>query len=338
VTGTYDTALVLVGDIGGTNCRLALYRGSEKLFERTYPSQEQKEFAAVVELFLEQARKALGPEVRPHRAAFGVAGPVENNTSKPTNLPWFIDGPRLAQRLKIPRLCLMNDFQAAALGVTVLSDEDLLPLGGSARNPTGPCVVAGPGTGLGEAFLAWSPGENRYQVIPSEGGHVDFTPRTPLENALFNYLSGRYGRVSFERVLSGGGIADTFAFLSGEPACRPLVREETRAAIVTEDPAAVVTRQALSGADPVCVIAMNIFISVLGGLAGNLALTMLASGGVYIAGGIAPRIAPLLKSGPFRESFESKGRMQPLVAKIPAFLVVNPDLGLLGAMVQASRL
>ncbi len=338
MTGGFDTALALVGDIGGTNCRLALFRGSEKLIERTYPSQEQKDFVSVVELFLEHARKTLGPEVRPQRACFGVAGPVESNTSKVTNLPWFIDGPRLGQRLKIPRVNLLNDFQAAALGVTVLADQHLVPLGGGSRNPTGPCVVTGAGTGLGEAFLVWSPGENRYQVIPSEGGHVDFTPRTPLENALFNYLSGRYGRVSFERVLSGAGIADTFAFLAGEPACRPLVREETRAAIVTEDPAAVITRQALAGADPVCVIALNIFISVLGGLAGNLALSMLATGGVFIAGGIAPRIVPLLEKGPFRESFESKGRMQPLVAKIPAYLVVNPDLGLLGAAVQASRL
>jgi len=330
--------LVLVGDIGGTNCRLALYRGSEKAFERTYPSAAHAGLEAAVEKFLEEARKALGPETRPQRAAFGVAGPVENDTSKVTNLPWFIEARKLEQRLKIQRVALLNDFQAAALGVTVLADEHLVPLGGGPRNPTGPCVVAGAGTGLGEAFLVWSPGENRYQVIPSEGGHVDFTPRTALESGLFHYLSGRYGRVSFERVLSGAGIGDVFNFLATEPSCRPLVLEETRAALITEDPAAVVTRQGLEGKDPVCVIALNIFASVLGGLVGNLALTMLASGGVYIAGGIAPRIVPILQKGPFRESFEAKGRMQPLVAKIPAFLVINRDLGLLGAVVQASRL
>jgi glucokinase len=330
--------LVLVGDIGGTNCRLALYRGNEKVFERIYPSAAHPGLEAAVEKFLEEARKALGPETRPQRAAFGVAGPVENDTSKVTNLPWFIEARKLEQRLKIQRVALLNDFQAAALGVTVLGDEHLVPLGGGPRNPTGPCVVAGAGTGLGEAFLVWSPGENRYQVIPSEGGHVDFTPRTALESGLFHYLSGRYGRVSFERVLSGAGIGDVFNFLATEPSCRPLVLEETRAALITEDPAAVVTRQGLEGKDPVCVIALNIFASVLGGLVGNLALTMLASGGVYIAGGIAPRIVPILQKGPFRESFEAKGRMQPLVAKIPAFLVINRDLGLLGAVVQASRL
>jgi glucokinase len=330
--------LVLAGDIGGTNCRLALFRGSEKMFERTYPSPSHPGLDVAVEKFMEEARKQLGPETKPQRACFGVAGPVENDTSKVTNLPWFIDARRLEQRLKIPRVALLNDFQAAALGVTVLGDEHLVPLGGGPRNPTGTCVVTGAGTGLGEAFLVWSPGENRYQVIPSEGGHVDFTPRTPLESGLFHYLSGRYGRVSFERVLSGAGITDIFNFLSNEPSCRPLVTEETRASVILEDPAAVVTRHALAGTDPVCVIVLNIFVSVFGGLAGNLALTTLASGGVYIAGGIAPRIASVLQQGPFRESFEAKGRMQPLVAKFPAFLVINPDLGLLGAVVQASRL
>jgi glucokinase len=330
--------LILAGDVGGTNCRMALFRAGAKVFERTYPSQQQPGLEVAVERFLEEARKALGPDTRPQRACFGVAGPVEGDTSKVTNLPWFIDARKLEQRLKIPRIALLNDFQAAALGVTVLGDQDLVPLGGGSRNPTGPCVVTGAGTGLGEAFLVWSPGENRYQVIPSEGGHVDFTPRTPLENGLLYYLSGRYGRVSFERVLSGAGIADIFNFLASEPSCRSLITEETRAAVVTEDPAAVVTRQAVAGKDPVCVIAINTFVSVLGGLAGNLALTTLASGGVFIAGGIAPRIVQFLQRGPFRESFEAKGRMQPLVAKIPAFLVVNPDLGLLGSYVQATRL
>ena len=125
-------------------------------------------------------------------------------------------------------------------------------------------MVTGAGTGLGEAFLVWSPGENRYQVVSSEGGHMDFTPRTPLEGGLFHYMASRYGRVSFERVLSGAGIADTFNFLANEPACRSLVQEETRRAVLSEDPAAVVTKQALAGKDPVCVMAVNMFISVLG--------------------------------------------------------------------------
>jgi glucokinase len=330
--------IVLVGDIGGTNCRLALYKEGVQIFERAYPSAEFASLEAAIDKFLEEARKAVTPEnARPQRACLGVAGPVESGSSRVTNLPWFIEAKKLEARFKIPRLTLMNDFQAAALGVTVLGDEHLLKLGSGERNPTGPIVVAGAGTGLGEAFLVWSPGDNRYQVIPSEGGHVDFTPRTSLETGLFHYLSGRYGRVSFERVLSGAGIADVFEFLMNEPACRPLVAEETRKAIIAEPPAAVITRMALEGKDPVCLMALNVFMSVLGGLTGNLALTMLASGGVFIAGGIAPRIAPLFTKGPFRESFEAKGRMQQIVARIPTFLVMHKDLGLLGALVEASR-
>ena len=168
---------VLVGDIGGTNCRLALFRGSEKAFERPIPRRSRP--ASTWRSRSSWKRPARrGPRRRPQRACFGVAGPVENDTSKVTNLPWFIDARKLEQRLKIPRVALLNDFQAAALGVTVLGDEHLVPLGGGPRNPTGPCVVTGAGTGLGEAFLVWSPGENRYQVVPSEGGHMDFTPRT----------------------------------------------------------------------------------------------------------------------------------------------------------------
>jgi glucokinase len=329
---------VLVGDIGGTNTRLALFRDREKAFERTYPSQEQSGLDVAVEHFLAEARKSVSQEVNPQRACFGVAGPVENDTSQITNLPWYIDARKLEQRLSIPRVALLNDFQAAALGVTVLEEKHLVPLGGGPRVEHGPCVVTGAGTGLGEAFLVWSPGENRYQVVSSEGGHVDFTPRTSLESGLFHYMVGKYGRVSCERVLSGSGIADIFNFLASEPACRSLILPETRESMQTEDPAAVVTRQALAGKDPICVIAVNMFVSVLGGLAGNLALTLLATGGVFIAGGIAPRIVPLLQQGVFRDSFEAKGRMQPLVARIPAFLVVNPDLGMLGASVQAGRL
>lgn len=329
----------IVGDIGGTNTRLALFRSaSERLFERSYPSADHPSLEAAVEKFITEARKQLGPDIKPQRACFGVAGPVENDTSRVTNLPWFVEARKMEQRLGIPRVSLLNDFQAAALGVTILKDEDVIALGGGPRNPRGPIVVCGAGTGLGEAFLFWNATDNRYQVIPSEGGHVDFTPRTALETGLFSYMLGRYGRVSYERVLSGAGIADIFGFLSNEPSCRPLVHEETRAAMVTEDPAAVITRMGLAGTDPVCVMALNVFCCALGGLAGNLGLTMLATGGVYIAGGIAPRIASILQNGAFRESFEGKGRMQPLVARLPAFLVMNKDVGLLGALVQAERL
>lgn len=330
---------VLAGDIGGTNSRLALYDGGvEPVFARTYASADHGSLEDVVARFLAEARTELGRPLHTRRGCFGIAGPVENDTSRVTNLRWFVDARALEQRTAVARIRLINDFQAAALGVTALGAEHVVALGGGPRVETGPIVVAGAGTGLGEAFLFWSAAERRYHVMPSEGGHVDFTPRTGLESGLLNYLTGRYGRVSYERVLSGQGLADIFAFLSTEPAVRPLVSATTRAAMAAEDPAAVVTRQALAGADAVCTIALNLFCSVLGGLAGNLALTFLASGGVFIAGGIAPRIVAVLQNGVFREAFEAKGRFQGLVAKMPAFVVTHKDVGLVGAATQAARL
>jgi glucokinase len=330
--------IVLVGDIGGTNSRLALYDAGAPVFERVYPSADHPSLDAVAERFLEDARKGLASEVRPQRACLAVAGPVEDETSRTTNLPWFIDARKLEQHLRIPRVTLVNDFQAAAMGVMLLGDEHLVRLGGGARVPKGPIAVLGAGTGLGEGFLVWSQGESRYQVIASEGGHVDFAPRTGLESALLSYLVGRYGRVSYERVLSGAGLADIFAFLMTEPACRPLVTEETRAALVGDDPAAVVSRQALAGRDPVCAMALNLFSSILGGHAGNLALALLSTGGVFIAGGIAPKVLPALQGGTFREGFEAKGRFQPLAARIPVFVVMHKDVGLVGAAEFAARL
>jgi glucokinase len=329
---------LFVGDIGGTNTRLALYRDGKPVFDRSYRSQEQPSLEDAALRFLKEARAELGTDVRPQRACFGVAGPVENDTSKVTNLPWFIEARKLEQRLQVERVRLLNDFQAAALGVTALDQQHFMPIGGGQRVENGPCVVLGAGTGLGAAFLTWSAAAGRYEVVTSEAGHTDFAPRTPMESGLYQHLVRIYERVSYERVLSGAGLVDTFQFLDAEYGCHHLVKPETRAAMKTEDPAAVVTKQALAGADPVCQIVVEMFLAVLGGFAGNLALSVLATGGVFIAGGITPRLKPLLNQGPFRTSFDAKGRMQPLVAKMPAYLVLFPDLGMLGASVQAARL
>lgn len=331
--------IVLAGDIHGTHSRFALYRDADTrpFFERAYKPAEHATLDTLLELVLEDARRAHGQDGKPARACFGLPGPVENDTCRVTPLPWVVDARKLESRTKIGRVTLLNNFQATALGVTVLPPEHLIPLGGGERNPTGAIVTVGAGTGLGEAFLVWSPAENRYLVLPSEGGHVEFTPRTSLESGLLHYLGGRYGRVTYERVLSTAGLGDIYSFLAGEAACRAVVTEETRNAMIVENPVDVIVRQGLSGRDPVCVITLNIFSSILGGLAGNLALTVLASGGVFIAGDIAPRIAAVLQNGTFREAFEAKGRFQPLVARMPAFLVTYPDVGLLGAFTQAMR-
>jgi glucokinase len=358
--------IVLAGDIGGTNTRLALFEtgsdgtirperlqdalqdGSqdpsqkfvqELLIERTYPSASQSGLDAIAEIFLTEARSRL-PQLSGaiERACLGIAGPVEGSVCRATNLPWTVDGRVLSSRLGIARFRLVNDFYAAALGSLAVPSNALGGLGGGPRDPKGPVAVLGPGTGLGQAFLLWSAAEDRYQVVPSEGGHVDFAPRTPLESDLLAYLTAKYGRVSYERVLSGHGLVDLFAFLSAEPAFRVLGRADTAAAMAVGDPAAVISRRALDGTDPVCAAALTIFCDVLGALAGNLALTLLATGGVFIAGGIAPRVLPFLQKGGFREAFERKGRLQPLVARIPVFVVTHPQAGLLGAAKLAAVL
>jgi glucokinase len=195
--------------------------------------------------------------------------------------------------------------------------------------------VLGAGTGLGQAFLLWSPVEDGYQVVSSEGGHVDLAARTPLEFGLVQFLINKYGRVSCERVLSGQGLVDAFTFLSEEPACRGLIRAETSAALAAHgpghDPAAAISQRAMAGTDPVCEMALSIFCSVLGATAGNLGLMVLATGGVYVAGGIAPRILTYLRKGAFRDAFDHKGRLHTLVEKLPAYVVTHPQPGLLGA-------
>jgi glucokinase len=349
--------IVLAGDIGGTNSRFALYEcrtgpdgarrvAGKPVFEHTYPSASHTSLDEIGEAFLAAASAALHGSVAKGKgigaASFGIAGPIENNMCHATNLPWIVDGKSLAVRLGIAQVQLVNDFYAAALGVTAVDADWLAPLGGMPADPRGPKAVLGAGTGLGQGFLLWSPSDNRYQVVASEGGHVDYAPRTPLEAGLMQFLTGKYGRVSCERVLSGPGLVDLFMFLSQEPACRPLVRPATLVALAEsapiQDPAAIISERGLSGADPICEMALALFSSVLGAVAGNLALTVLATGGVYVAGGIAPRLLAYLQKGVFREAFNRKGRLHTLVERVPAFVVTHPQIGLLGAAAIAAGL
>jgi len=338
---------VLAGDIGGTNTRLAIYdvpasglRGLTPLFEQTYPSAASASLDVIAEKFLHAAAAKVGARAKADSACFGIAGPIENNICRATNLPWVVDGNALEQELGIDRIVLVNDFQAAALGVTAVGPDHLVGLGGDPRVPNGPMAVLGAGTGLGQAFLLWSPQENRYRVVSSEGGHVDLAARTPLEHGLVYFLTGKYGRVSCERVLSGRGLVDVFRFLSEEPACRGLIRPDTIAALATSgpgnDPAAAISQRAMEGTDPVCEMALSMFCSVLGATAGNLGLMVLATGGVFVAGGIAPRILPFLQRGVFREAFDRKGRLHTLVERLPAYVVTHPQPGLLGAAMMAA--
>ena len=332
---------VLAGDVGGTNARLAIYEvvpGATiggPLFDKTYPSASYPSLDVIAEEFLTTAAEKVGAAARVTHACLGIAGPIENNLCRATNLPWVIDGDALAPRLGIGRVRLVNDFTAAALGVTAVGPEALVGMGGGPPVARGPIAVLGAGTGLGQAFLLWSAGADAYQCVASEGGHVDLAARTPLEMGLVQFLTSKYGRVSVERVLSGHGLVDVFAFLAEEPACRGLIRPETNAALAGRgpghDPAAIISQRAMAGTDPICEMALSIFCSVLGAVAGNLALTVLATGGVFVAGGIAPRILGYLQRGAFREAFDRKGRLHTLVERIPAYVVTHPQLGLIGA-------
>jgi glucokinase len=355
--------IVLAGDIGGTNARLALFEveparagGRPKLtliFERTTPSRSAASLDEIAEAFLRAAESetngrlgsgglAAGGIARNiDGACLGIAGPIEHNRCQATNLPWVVDGRALAQRLGIEKVTLVNDFSAAALGVTAVGPEALAALGGGAPVPRGPIAVLGAGTGLGEAYLLWSESTGRYEVVPSEGGHADFAPRTPLEAGLLQYLGTKYGRVSCERVLSGKGLVDIFSFLSTEPACRFLIKPETAAVLAApggagDGAAAEISRRGLEGSDAICEMSLALFCSVMGAVAGNLGLGVLATGGVFVAGGIAPRILGYLQKGGFREAFERKGRLHTLVERIPVFVVTHPQPGLLGAATIAS--
>jgi glucokinase len=343
--------IVLAGDIGGTNSRLALYEVAPdgtamQLFERTSPSASHRSLDDLADAFLSAAATALGGRVGHGKgvsaACIAVAGPIEGDICRATNLPWLVDRRALAARLGIPRIRLINDFHAAAQGVTAIGPEFLASLGGSPPDPRGPIAVLGAGTGLGVAFLLWSTDDNAYQVIPSEGGHMDFAPRTPLEAGLMQYLIHKYGRVSCERVLSGRGLVDVFTFLSQEPGCRALIRPETTAALAVAhadaDPAAVISERGLTAADPICEMSLAVFCSVLGAVAGNLALAILATGGVFVAGGIAPRVLSYVQNGVFREAFDRKGRLHTLLERLPAFVVTHPQIGLVGAAAAAADL
>ena len=193
-------------------------RGVKPIFEQTYPSAAYASLDVIAEPFLAAAAAAIGGRAEVETACLGIAGPIEHNICRATNLPWVVDGTVLSQRLGIARVVLVNDFHAAALGVTAVGADELVALGGDLRVAHGPMAVLGAGTGLGQAFLLWSAAENRYQVVPSEGGHVDLAARTPLEHGLVAFLTGKYGRVSCERVLSGKGLVDVFKFL---PKSRP---------------------------------------------------------------------------------------------------------------------
>jgi glucokinase len=317
--------MILAGDIGGTNTRLALFerRGEDWRirFEQTFPSRERPSLESTLEEFL-----APHP-VKITGASFGIAGPVRIGRCEATNLPWVVDAKNVAKRLRLPRVGLVNDLVANAHGICLLGSRDLVTLNKGARNASGNRALISAGTGLGEAGLLWD--GQAHLPFASEGGHADFAPRNHLEMELLDYLMARHGRVSYERVLSGPGLANIYRFLrdSGKGQEPPWLAEQ----LGRGDPAPVISRLALAGESPLCSQALDLFVAIYGAEAGNHALKVMATGGVYLGGGIAPKIVARLKEPVFINAFKAKGRLGPLLLDIPVRVIMNPKTALLGA-------
>lgn len=316
--------VILAGDIGGTKTRLALFRQDadrlERVADETYASREHRTFEEVLARF----RAAHGAPLA--RACLGAAGPVRQGRVRVTNLPWVLDERDLAARLGLARAWVINDLEAAAWSLALLPPEAFCVLQEGTPDPTGNAAIIAAGTGLGEAGLAWN--GQRHEPFACEGGHVGFAPRDDREVRLLRWLRRRLERVSWERVVSGPGLADIYRFLrESEPDAEPAALTE---ALRGDDPAPAITRAAAAGV-PLASAALDLFVGLYGARAGDLALTVMATAGLYVAGGIAPRILARLQGGTFLRAFTGKGRMRPLLEAIPVRVVLDDRAALLGA-------
>jgi glucokinase len=317
--------MILAGDIGGTHARLALFdvlKGRLRLISASvFPSREYAGLDEIVAKFVGSTK------VHPDSACFGVAGPVRNGRVEASNLPWVIQSKRLADELKIKQAVLINDLEANAWGIPALERKDVVSLNQVKGVPVGNQAVIAAGTGLGEAVMYWD--GVQHHVSACEGGHADFAPRNDLEMDLLVYLRARFGHVSYERIVSGPGLVNVFHFLrdTGRGTEPRWLSDE----MLHSDPAAAISRAALEGKCPLCEQALDLFVSIYGAEAGNLALKIMSIGGVYLGGGIAPKIVPKLSGPLFMEAFVCKGRMQPLLEAMPVKVITNDKTALLGA-------
>lgn len=333
---------ILAGDIGGTKTWLRItefsdeFKADRVIREQRYSSHDYSGLAPMIRKFLHAEKK--NSESIIASACFGVAGPIEQiaygQSVKVTNLPWEISTASLEEETGIAKIKMINDFQAIGFGIEALEEGDLVVLQSGTAQKHAPRVVIGPGTGLGMAMMVWR--DDHYEVISSEGGHADFAPADALQMQLLNFLMARFGHVSYERVLSGSGIVNIYDFLC-EQTCGQTSAELARSLNI-DDPAAAITQAALTGQSKLATQSVDMFVSICGAYAGSLALIALANGGVYIAGGIAPRLIERFTAGTFTRSFNDKGRMSSLLGAMPVKVVLNAQVGLLGAALVASRL
>jgi len=322
--------MILAGDIGGTKTILGLFEDSGggliPHHQQSFPSKDYVGLEAIVTQFLAQTSEPVTA------ACFGIAGPVVDGQSVTSNLPWVVSARLLAQTLSIKSVTLINDLEAMAYGVAELKPEEMVTLNEGMRLPGNAGLVAA-GTGLGEAILFWD--GQRHIPSASEGGHADFAPRNLLEVELLRFLLTKFGHVSVERVLSGPGLFNIYDFLRSSG-----YGEESKAVterFAKEDPSSVISAAALAGECGLCLKALDLFAAIYGATAGDIALILKATGGIYLGGGIAPKIIEKLKDGTFIGAFTDKGRLSSLVATIPVRVIMNPKTGLLGAARVAAQ-
>lgn len=319
--------MILAGDIGGTKTNLALFEFVDNKLvlkeKHQFPSQEFSTFYALLEAFEELVSM---PKIA--AVCFGVAGPIVNGNCSVTNLPWTLERQNLQAYFETPNVKLLNDLEATAYGMLYLAEEEFVQLNPNATLSKGNCAVIAAGTGLGEGMLFYD--GNSYHPIASEGGHCDFAPTNPQQDALLVWLRKRYPEhVSYERILSGDGIYTLYESLAQtnyapEPEAMLNVSNDA-------DLNAMVSYCALEGDDPLCREALRLFVEIYAAEAGNLALKSMAFGGVYIGGGIAPKILPMMQTGDFMKNFKAKGRFESMLAKMPVLVSLNQETALLGA-------
>lgn len=320
------SSLLLAGDVGGTKTILALvdqeHGARHPIAQTRYASGDYRSLVDIVLTFVSEQ------QCQPEAVTIGVAGPVHDNRVDVTNLPWEVDGARLSESLAGVPVNLLNDLEAIAAGIPALETDDTVVLKPGEVDEHGPIAIVAPGTGLGEAYLIWDGA--RYRPVPSEGGHTDFAPATELELELLTYLMPRLGHVSYERVCSGVGIPNLYQFLRStgrydEPEW--LASDLAKA----DDQTPIIVNAALNNLAEICTVALDLFMSILGSEAGNLVLQVMATGGVYLAGGIPPRIIDQLSGKTFLEAFTRKGRLSDVLHRVPIRVIVNRKAALYGA-------
>lgn len=318
--------MILAGDIGGTKTLLALFEvnGNDllEIKSKRYISKNFKNLISILNDFLKNEKNM------PKSAAFGIPGPVQNGRAISTNLNWMVDEENLRIKSRIPKVKIVNDLVATAYAIPYLKPEELITIKkGSTEYFSERYAVVAPGTGLGQALLICE-GKKKI-VIPSEGGHTDFAPTNKTETELLLYLKEKYDHVSYERVISGSGMPNIFDFLIDIHHLKPA--DETLERMKTGNKSKVISDMALKKKDRVCEKTLDIFVSVLGAYSGNILLTTMATGGIYLGGGIPFKILPKLNDGKFVKSFSNKGRLNKLAAATPIFLINNNKVALAGA-------